>query len=156
MKQELTEFLLGYKKLVILGIGNDLKGDDALGTFIVRNLNKPSHKIVSIDGGIVPENFTGAIKKENPTHILLVDAVDMRKAPGSVRMVHKEEISKYSISTHSMPISFLINYLENGTGAKIALLGIQPQSMELGQEMTAEVKKSANNVLSMLKSIILP
>jgi hydrogenase 3 maturation protease len=156
LKQELTEFLSGYKKLVVLGIGNDMKGDDALGTFIVRGLNNPSHNIVSIDGGIVPENFTGAIKKENPTHILLVDAVDMKKAPGSVRMVHKEEISNYSISTHSMPISFLINYLESGTGAKIALIGIQPQSMEFGLEMTLEVKKSANNVLSILKNILLP
>ncbi len=156
MKQALTEFLSGYKKLVILGIGNDMKGDDALGTFIVRSLNNLSHNIVSIDGGIVPENFTGAIKKENPTHILLVDAVDMKKAPGSVRMVHKEEISKYSISTHSMPISFLIKYLEIGTGAKIALIGIQPQSMELGQEMNIEVEKSANIVLLMLKSILLP
>jgi hydrogenase 3 maturation protease len=152
----LTEFLSGYKKLVILGIGNDMKGDDALGTFIARNLKNYGPKIISIDGGIVPENFTGTIKKETPSHILLIDAVDMKKVPGSVRMVLKEEISNYSISTHSMPISFLINYLEMGTGAKIALIGIQPQSMELGHEMTIEVKKSAINVLNILKSIILP
>lgn len=156
MKQELTEFLAGYKKLVILGIGNDLKGDDALGTFIARSLDNLRPKIVSIDGGVVPENFTGAIKKETPTHILLVDAVDMKKAPGFVRMVHKDEISNYSISTHSMPISFLINYLEMGTDAKIALIGIQPLNMELGQEMTKEVKKSATNVLDTLKTILLP
>ncbi|MEN6328992.1 MAG: hydrogenase maturation peptidase HycI [Methanobacteriaceae archaeon] len=156
MKQELTEFLEGYEKLVIVGIGNDLRGDDALGTFIVRGLNIQDPKIVSMDGGVVPENFTGAIKKETPSHILLVDAVDMKEDPGSVRMVHKEEISNYSISTHSLPISFLIKYLENGTGAKIALIGIQPQSMELGDEMTLEVKKSAMNVLNVFKSIIKP
>ena len=39
MKQELTEFLLGYEKLVILGIGNDFKGYDALGTFIASIFN---------------------------------------------------------------------------------------------------------------------
>ena len=133
-----------------------MKGDDALGTFMARNLNNLSAKIVSIDGGVVPENFTGAIKKENPSHILLLDAVDMKKAPGFVRIVHKEEIPNYSISTHSMPISFLINYLEIGTGAKIALIGIQPQSMELGQEMTREVKKSAIHVLDILKTVLLP
>lgn len=133
-----------------------MKGDDALGTFMARNLHNLSPKIVSIDGGVVPENFTGAIKKENPSHILLLDAVDMKKAPGFVRIVHKEEIPNYSISTHSMPISFLINYLEIGTGAKIALIGIQPQSMELGQEMTREVKKSAIHVLDILKTILLP
>lgn len=155
MKQELTEFLSGYNKLVILGIGNDLKGDDGLGTFIARSLNNLGPKIASIDGGVVPENFTGTIKKESPTHILLVDAVDMNKAPGFVRMVHKEEISNYSISTHSMPISFLINYLETGTDAKIALIGVQPRSMELGQEMTNEVKKSAKNLLNILEKILL-
>jgi hydrogenase 3 maturation protease len=132
-----------------------LKGDDALGTFVARNLYNLSPKIISIDGGVVPENFTGAIKREIPTHILLIDAVDMKKPPGFLRIVHKEEISKYSISTHSMPISFLINYLTVGTGAKIALIGIQPRSMELGQEMTPKVKKSAIYVLDVLKTIIL-
>jgi hydrogenase 3 maturation protease len=146
----------GYEKLVILGIGNDLKGDDALGPFIARGLKDPGPKIISLDGGVVPENFTGAIKKENPSHILLVDAVELRKAPGSVRMVHKDEISSYSISTHSMPISFLINYLEMGTGAKIALIGIQPQTMGIGEDMTMEVKKSAITVMNTLKSILLP
>jgi hydrogenase 3 maturation protease len=156
LKQELTEFLLGYEKLVILGIGNDLKGDDALGTFIARSLNNLHPQIISIDGGVVPENFTGTIKKETPSHILLVDAVNMNKAPGFVRLVSKEEISNYSISTHAIPISFLINYLEMSTGAKIALIGIQPMNMEIGHEMTMDVKKSAINVLNMLKTILLP
>ena len=80
----------------------------------------------------------------------------MNKAPGFVRLVSKEEISNYSISTHAIPISFLINYLEMSTGAKIALIGIQPMNMEIGHEMTMDVKKSAINVLNMLKTILLP
>ncbi len=107
-----------------------------------------------MDGGVVPENFSGTIKKENPTHILLVDAVEMEEAPGYVRMVEKDEIFNYSISTHSIPISFLIKYLKAGTNATIALIGIQPESMELGEEMSLSVKKSAIVVLNILKDVL--
>jgi len=110
--------------------------------------------IISLDGGVVPENFTGTIKKENASHILLVDAVELGEAPGYVRLVEKDEIANYSISTHSIPISFLIKYLQVGTDAKIALIGIQPESMELGDEISPSVKKSAIEVLNTLKYIL--
>ena len=35
---DLKEFLDGYSKLVILGIGNDIRGDDGLGPYIINRL----------------------------------------------------------------------------------------------------------------------
>ncbi|MDP3065323.1 MAG: hydrogenase maturation peptidase HycI [Methanobacteriaceae archaeon] len=135
-------------------MGNEILGDDALGSFLAQSLIGIDDKIIALDGGVVPENFSGTIKKENPTHILLVDAVEMEEAPGYVRMVEKDEIFNYSISTHSIPISFLIKYLKAGTNATIALIGIQPESMELGEEMSPSVKKSAIVVLNILKDVL--
>ncbi|HMK54441.1 MAG TPA: hydrogenase maturation peptidase HycI [Methanobacteriaceae archaeon] len=154
LKQELADFFKNYRKVVILGIGNDILGDDGLGSFIARSLMDLDEYIISLDGGVVPENFTGTIKKENASHILLVDAVELGEAPGYVRLVEKDEIANYSISTHSIPISFLIKYLQVGTDAKIALIGIQPESMELGDEISPSVKKSAIEVLNTLKYIL--
>ena len=34
---QLNEFLKGYEKLLILGVGNELKCDDGVGPFIVDN-----------------------------------------------------------------------------------------------------------------------
>jgi len=76
---ELKEFLKKKKNVVILGIGNQLRGDDFAGSLVARKLGQELKKnyVTVFDGGIVPENFTGMIKREDPSHIILIDAADM-------------------------------------------------------------------------------
>jgi len=150
----LKKFLKDYKKVVILGIGNEIKGDDASGPLIARKISALLNKnknVVVFDGGTVPENYTGSIRKENPTHIILVDAVEMKKEPGYIRVVEKDEIANYNISTHAMPVSFLIKYMETTIDAKIILVGIQPKSMGFNEKVSKEVEDSIDKVV---KSII--
>jgi len=153
----LKHFLNNAEKIVILGIGNEMRGDDGLGSVLAQELsiledgNTRDEDITIFDGKTVPENFTGAIKRENPSHIIILDAVEMDEPPGNVKLVVKEEIANYSISTHAMPLSFLINYLESTTHAKIMLIGIQPQNMDLIDEITPEIQKSIDNVLELFK-----
>ncbi|MGC9517991.1 MAG: hydrogenase maturation peptidase HycI [Methanomicrobiales archaeon] len=157
LKSELQKFLKNCDKLVILGIGNDMRGDDALGCIIAHELSKKfaSKDSISIfNGGSVPENFTGAIKKEKPSHIILVDAVNMKKDPGYIRLVLKDEISKYNISTHAMPISFLINYLEFRTNAQIILIGMQPKKIDLGDEISHEVKEGIIHIVNIFEGML--
>jgi len=134
-----------------MGIGNEIKGDDALGPIIsqkVSQLFDKNEKITIFDGGTVPENYTGSIRNENPTHIILIDAVDMKKEPGYIRIVEKEEIANYNISTHAMPLSFLIKYMETTVDAQIILVGIQPKNMELAEKISKEVEKSIEDVVN--------
>jgi hydrogenase 3 maturation protease len=153
----LKEFLDGYQKIVIMGIGNDMRGDDALGSILSRELSSlfiENKNITIFNGGTVPENFTGAIKKENPSHIILMDAVDMKENPGHLRLIAREEIAAYSISTHALPLSFLIKYLESTTAARLILIGIQPKETDLGQGVSKEVQTSINNVVSLFNQIM--
>lgn len=48
---------------------------------VARKLGQELKKnyVTVFDGGIVPENFTGMIKREDPSHIILIDAADMGK-----------------------------------------------------------------------------
>jgi hydrogenase 3 maturation protease len=156
LKQELFDKINGFHKLVFLGIGTDMKGDDAFGPVLARILDDEwdDDRIISLDGGTVPENFTGVIKKETPSHIMLIDAVEMKKEPGHIRLVDKDEISNYSISTHALPISFLIKYLEKGTNAKISLLGVQPKDIDLGEEISEEVQTSIKLIINIFRDII--
>lgn len=110
--------------------------------------------MVVLDGGTVPENFTGLVKKANPSHIILIDAADMGKPPGSVKIIEKDEISQYNISTHAMPLSFLIKYLEHFTEAGIILVGIQPKEMELADTISPEVEESVASVMDILRELI--
>ncbi|EKF85151.1 hydrogenase maturation peptidase HycI [Methanobacterium formicicum] len=140
---------------MILGIGNDMRGDDGLGSILAQKLSILENENITVfDGKTVPENFTGAIKRENPSHIILLDAVEMNKSPGHIKLVSIEEIANYSISTHAMPLSFLIKYLESTTPAEIMLLGIQPENMNLICEISPKIQESLNYVLKLFKHVL--
>jgi len=142
---------------VVLGIGNELRGDDALGSLLAKklsNLLKDNQYVTVYDAGTVPENFTGAIKKDNPSHIILIDAVDMKERPGYIRLIVVDEIANYSISTHALPLSFLIKYLESAGTAHTLLLGIQPGNMDLSDKISIEVEKSITYLLKLFDNLI--
>ena len=138
----------------MLAIGNELRGDDGLGPLFAKKLSQntnDSSNVVVIDGGTVPENFTGSLRNEKPTHVILIDAVEMNGNPGDIEFIEKERISQFNVSTHAMPISFLIKYLETTSSFKIILIGIQPKKMVLGEEVTLEVENSLNDLVNIFK-----
>ena len=134
-----------------------MRGDDAVGPLIIQklsNLFPERDHIIFFNGGTVPENYTGLIRRENPTNIIFVDAVDMKREPGYIRIVDKEEIGDYSISTHAMPLSFLIKYLESVTDADMILIGIQPKNMGMAQNVSKEVEKSVEEVAGIFSQLL--
>ncbi len=155
IKEDLVEFLKAYKKLVIMGIGNDICGDDGIGPYIVENIKHLESSNVSIlNATTVPENFTGKIRKIDPTHIIIVDAVIMNEGPGKIKLVKKEEVAGVSISTHSMSLSYLVNYLELEKPYNILFIGIEPESMELGQGLSPLVKSSSDEIINIFTEIL--
>ncbi len=157
LKRQLKEFLKDHHKVVILGIGNDMRGDDGIGSVLAQELSKifiKNANITVFDGKTVPENFTGAIRGENPSHIILLDAVEMNKRPGHIKVITKEQIANYNISTHAMPLSFLIKYLESTCPAELIILGIQPKNMNLVNELSVEVQKSMEIILKLFKPLL--
>lgn len=155
IKEELTDFLKGYTKLVIMGIGNDIRADDGLGPYIVENIKDlASSKVSIINATTAPENFTGKIRKLDPSHILIIDAVIMNEGPGKIKLVKKEEVAGVSISTHSMSLSYLVNYLEIEKPYNILFIGIEPESMELGKGLSPLVKSSSDDLISIFREIL--
>ncbi len=155
IKEDLVEYLKAYKKLVIMGIGNDICGDDGIGPYIVENIKHLESSNVSIlNATTVPENFTGKIRKIDPTHIIIVDAVIMNEGPGKIKIVKKEEVAGVSISTHSMSLSYLVNYLELEKPYNILFIGIEPESMELGQGLSPLVKSSSDEIINIFTEIL--
>jgi hydrogenase 3 maturation protease len=145
LEQELKRFTKDYVRIIFLCICNDMRGDDAVGPLIAENLEeiyKNEQNILVINAETVPENYTGLIRRETPSHIIFVDAVEMMKNPGHIRLVKSNEIANYSISTHAMPLSFMIKYLESFTNAKKLLIGIQPKNIEMYHPISSEVKAS--------------
>ncbi|MHA1771200.1 MAG: hydrogenase maturation peptidase HycI [Candidatus Thorarchaeota archaeon] len=150
----LLDFLSGAHRIAILGIGNDLRRDDGLGPFVVSSLHI-THPAVMIENvGSVPEAFARPIAEFGADRVILVDAADMRKAVGHTEFVTKDRIGGIAISTHHMPLSFLMMYLEQETGAKTILLGVQPQNIDFGEGLTPEVDRVARNIISLLDRVL--
>jgi hydrogenase 3 maturation protease len=150
MKTTLRNIL--KEKAVIVGIGNIMKGDDGLGPELVKRLDGKV-KAACIDGGSVPENYTKSIAKENPDTILLVDALDLGLAPGRYEVLEPEDILKSGFTTHDISPRLFIEYLENTTKAKIFLLGVQPENISLGDEMSDSVKRALDEIENLIKGL---
>ena len=157
-KSQLETFLDDYEKLIVMGIGNELKCDDGVGPFIIKKLKEENiennNKLLFIDAQTVPENFTGKIRKENPSHIILVDACLMNAQPGEMKIVDRHDFSDIGISTHSMSLSFFVRFLEKDNDFKIIFVGIEPETMDYGDMPTKEVENAAYEFIDILKGIV--
>jgi hydrogenase 3 maturation protease len=133
---------------IVLGIGNRLGGDDAAGTCLVDMLNQQQHKaktlrsaeITAIDAGTAPESYTSVIRQHRPELLVLVDAADMGLPPGALRTIPPHKISVLSFSTHHMPLSMFMSYVEEFCG-KVRLIGVQPERTEVGGRLSRAVRK---------------
>ena len=128
-------------------IGNREGGDDAVGPYIADELKNTEFTV--LDCGTVPENFTSVVKQHSPKNLIIIDAVEMGLKPGEIRIVPKEKIGVMHISTHGIPISVLMNYLEQYV-ENVFFVGIQPKVMS--GKITNQVKRSVDKVVELIKS----
>jgi hydrogenase 3 maturation protease len=154
IQQGLKDFISGAKRLAILGIGNELRTDDGLGPFIVDNISLRHPCLLIENVGSVPEAFARPLTEFGAERIILVDAADMQKPPGHLELITKDRITGIALSTHSMPLSFLMMHLEQETGGHTILLGVQPQNIQFGEGMTPEIQDVAEKLIRTLEHLL--
>ena len=152
---QLLAFLQGSKRVAILGIGNDLRTDDGLGIFIIDTLDINHPDLLIENVGSVPEAFARPLAEFGAERVIMIDAADMRKPPGHMELITKDRIAGIALSTHSMPLSLLMSYLEEVTEGQTILLGIQPQSILFGEGLTPEIKKAAESAVLLLREVLM-
>ncbi len=158
LQQQITSLRQPDRRLrvAVVGIGHELRGDDAVGVMIARALQAwaaDQPQIVVIDGGSAPENQTGALRRFAPDLVLLIDAVDLDRPAGSIDWLAWETTTGLSASTHTLPPYLLGKYLKLTLGCEVALIGIQPAQLTLGS-LSPAVKKAAEGVAARLRAIL--
>jgi len=116
-------------RVAVLGVGNELSGDDGAGVRVVRELAArlpATPGVLLIDGGVAPENYTGPLRRFQPNYVLEIDAAHLGEAPGTTRCVDWREADGLSASTHTLPPSVLASFLVAELGCEVSLIGIQP------------------------------
>ncbi|MCD5425212.1 MAG: hydrogenase maturation peptidase HycI [Methanosarcinaceae archaeon] len=142
-------------RIVLLGIGNESRGDDGLGPYVINNINITRDNFMLLNCGEVPESFTGKIIKFIPSHIILIDVAKMGLAVGAMRIVECSEIKGLGISTHQLPLNMFTDYLEKETGADIFLIGVEPKTTGFSMNISEKVKFSADLLIKDLTNLLI-
>jgi len=159
LRKALETFFQGTLKAALMGIGNPLRRDDAVGLRVlqgVRDRFGPSRSVVFIECETTPENYVGVLREEQPSHILFIDAADARLSAGTLFLANMDQIKGLSISTHAIPLNVYAEFIETLVEAKILLLGIQPEDVSFGEGLTAGVEQAAGRAAEFLSSILTP
>lgn len=125
--------------------------DDGIGLYISENLNDLKD-INLINAENVPENYVSRILKLKPQVLIVIDAMDFSSNPGDIKLFKESEIINYSSSTHSISLKMIIDYVKEELNFDFYLIGIQPKNIGLGNNFSREVLKSADKLISLIRS----
>ena len=139
----------------VIGIGNVLMGDDALGAHVVKHLE--ARYELPRDVAVVEAGTPGAALPsvmEGFESVIVVDTVKMRGAPGEVRLLDKARLLARDpvlpMSPHEPGLREALFTMEfQGTAPREALLvGVIPQEVELRIGLSAPVAAAVAGALA--------
>jgi len=155
VEQGLRRWLSGAGRVVFVGIGGELQGDDAAGARVAQQLcGRTASNVLPLICWTVPESFAEPIRRFRPTHVLLIDAAELGQMPGACRLVSAEDVLGLALSTHGMPLRLLAKYLRKTTDAEIALLALQPKQTELGGGLSQELARVTHDLADVLLKVV--
>lgn len=155
-------------RLVVLGIGNTLLGDDAVGIHVIRHLESrkcaslfSGAQIELVDGGTLGYLLIDRISEADG--LIIIDSANINQAPGSVAVFSDQQVDDFlelntSSSVHEVGLIDLLQMLRLNKEApeRCALIGIQPElidwSTELSPVVTAALPEACNAVEKILQS----
>ena len=139
--------------IAILGIGNILLSDEGIGVHAINKLKDeyefPEY-VKLIDGGTMGLDLLPFF--EGNDKVLIIDAVNFRKEPGTIDIIEGDKIpafltSKLSVHQIGLPDMLFAARLMGITPTEMCLIGIQPKSMESGIDLSEEIKMKMEPLL---------
>ena len=136
------------KNFLFVGIGNILRSDDGVGVYICRQIVSTNNvKTLIVEVSI--ENYIKKINDLNPDILVLVDCADLNRMPGHAELLPVEQIKDFAASTHNISLKRVSEFFK----MKVLVLGIQPGSVSIGENMTKHVKESADRIIKNINKI---
>ena len=150
LRDDLTRHLPG--RVAVIGVGNLMRGDDAVGSLIAREL------IGSIDAEVlvaedVPESIIGTVVSGHPDLVVLIDAVDFGASPGSAALLTRGDLTRLLPTPHHIPLPLLMEFLEDEGRSTVVLVAVQPRQLEFGAEVSDDVAQCAEALVQILREV---
>jgi hydrogenase maturation protease len=146
-------------RLLIIGIGNPFRGDDAAGLLAARLL-----KDMGLDSSIVLEHSgEGASLMEvwkGADTVILIDAVSSGGAPGAIHRLEPIQqplrAQMFQSSTHafSLPQAIEMARALNELPPRLLVFGIEGRNFRAGTELSPEVSAALPEVASQVRKAV--
>ena len=145
--------LLEGKKLVIVGVGNRRHGDDGLGPAMIDRL-RGKLDVPLIDAGDVPENSLGPIEAARADLALVIDAADLRAAPGDLALLELDQLGEMAVSTHTVNLGALFKVIPPKRRPRVFVLAVQPETTAPGSGLSLAVRSALDGIESLLLGVV--
>ncbi len=142
--------------LHVVGIGNALRSDDSVGVQIVsrlvRTVGESPRRNVSIHApATTPERELSRVDcgKER---VLILDSVEAGGRPGSVTLANLGDSKFGYFATHNVPVRIIPALAANPSN--VYVVGIEPERLDVGEELSEAVRASAGSVAAVVESAL--
>jgi hydrogenase maturation protease len=142
--------------VAVVGLGNLILSDEGVGIHVIRRFAERydvPDDVVVIDGGTSAIDLLDQLVEAE--HIVFVDAARTGGSPGRVVVLEGTDLPvwfRQRMSPHQIGLADLLATLSlmDRTPKSVTLIGIEPDSMELGTELTPAVNIASDEALGRL------
>lgn len=142
------------KTVTILGVGNTLLQDEGFGVRVIEEMTRrfsfPAHVQV-LDGGTLGMELLRFLKGSEK--LIIVDAIAGDEPPGTIYQFNNDQVKAYfkeKVSAHELGIQDVLAVMEvlDEPISEMAVLGVQPASLEVSLELTPVVSSRIEDVIA--------
>jgi hydrogenase 3 maturation protease len=149
LREQLEQCFVG--RVCLMGLGNTDYSDDGFGVRLAETLAAAGVPDVIV-AGTSPDCFIGRVANGGYDVLIFLDAVEFGGAPGSVVFLDASEMAARfpQISTHKISLGTLAKWVESSSPTRAHLLGVQPQSLKPGTELTMTLRHTLDALASLM------
>ena len=144
------------KRILILGLGNPLLGDEGIGMRVVEELKglELPDGVVVVEGGTTGLGLIGLM--EGYERVIIVDAADMGHPPGRVVRFTPLEVqlktAEAPLSLHQIGLEEVLALAEalEVAPAELVIIGIQPNQVQVGAGLSPEVERAIPQIIRII------
>ena len=151
----MARILPAKARILVIGVGNEYRSDDAVGLIVARHLRKLSLENVTIieesgEGANLMDSWKGA------DTVILIDAASSGASPGTIHRIdaRAQRIPRglFRYSTHAFSVGEAVELARamDRLPPRMFLYGIEGASFDEGMMLSRVVEKSARRVIELV------
>ncbi|MFW5868404.1 MAG: hydrogenase maturation protease [Armatimonadota bacterium] len=153
--REQLQGLIADRKVVLMGVGNVVRGDDALGVALAERIEHRVAPKVFVTHDL-PEDYAVKAADLRPDLVLVLDAMDFGGEPGDMHLVAARDVPPTPGMTHRPSLEMMAKFLELDAGADTWVLGVQPDlsRLDLGLPLSDPVQEALDELEALLLELL--